>query len=180
LLCPTDHTEIDAQPGTWPEERLLKLKQTHENLMASRTSHGQHDGLVFEPPPGNFEMPLLLSGARLLAVVGNALAYNTSQEEMQTEPERDTAADLLQSALDWGEIYNDIGPSGHRDAERDLDNRLRAAVEEGVLLYGAVVETTVRMGDERMRWPVGYLRLRRAVSVAETARPRPTDRGAAR
>ena len=116
-------------------------------------------------------MPLLLSGARVLAVVGNALAYSTSQELMQTEPERDAAADLLQSALDWGEIYNDIGPTGHRDAERHLDDQLRQAVEEGVLLYGAVFETTVRMGDDRMRWPVGYLRLRRAASIAEEQRP---------
>lgn len=30
LLCPTHHTEIDAQPGTWTVERLRETKAAHE------------------------------------------------------------------------------------------------------------------------------------------------------
>ena len=154
LLCPTHHAEVDAQPQTWSEERLLKRKREHELLMGSRTSHGQRHGLVFERQPNDVGLPLLLSGAQVLAVTGGALAYDSGKEDLGTEAERDRAAELLQCAQDWGEIYGDIGPSGHLDAERSLDELLRLAMDEGLLLYGALLETTVRMGDDRMRWPV--------------------------
>jgi hypothetical protein len=170
LLCPNHHTEIDTQPGTWSEERLLERKRQHEALMASRTAHGRRDGLAFERQPQDVALPLLLSGARVLSVVGPVLAYDTGEEELHTDAEREAAADLLQSALDWGEIYGDLGPSGHLDAERHLDNLLHAAGEEGLLVYGAALETTVRMGEERMRWPVAYLRIRRAQSVVDEQR----------
>lgn len=166
LLCPTHHTEIDGQPATWPESRLLKLKLEHEQRMAARTSHGERDGWVVERQPEDTALPLLLSGERLLAVVGPALIYDTGQEPMTTEAERDAADALMRHALDWGEIYSAVGPAEHIDAARELDDLLKASVEVGLLLYGALLETTVRIGEERNRWPVGYLRLRRAESVA--------------
>jgi len=177
LLCPTHHAEIDAQPGTWPEDRLLRLKQEHEQRMAARTSHGERDGWVVERQPEDTALPLLLSGERVLAVVGPALIYDTGQEPMATEAERDAADALMRHALDWGEIYSSVGPSEHIDAARELDDLLKAAVEEGILLYGALLEATVRMGEERHRWPVGYLRLRRAASVAEEQRTHPATAG---
>lgn len=166
LLCPTHHTEIDAQPGTWTEERLLRLKQDHEQRMESRTSHGAREGWVVEDQPGDTVLPLLLSGDRLLGIVGPALIYHTSRETTTTDDERDAADALMRHALDWGEVYTSVGPSEHINAARELDDLLRAAVREGVLLYGALLNATVRLGEERNRWPVGYLRLRLARSVA--------------
>lgn len=169
LLCPTHHAVIDGQPGVWNEERLLERKLRHEGIMAARTDHGEHNGLFLERP-AEVRLPLLLSGGRLLEVVGGALVYDTGQEDLACDQERTVAAELLQSALDWGEIHGDLGPAGRTDAEDHLSELLVAAVEAGLLVYGARLETTVRFGDERHRWPVAYLRVRRAGNVAAEQR----------
>jgi hypothetical protein len=164
LLCPNDHRLIDAQPGDWPEERLLRRKADHEELMTGRTEHGQRSGIVFELSR-NARMPLLTDGKDVLDVVGGALAFQMHHDRLQCDAERDAAASLLQSARDWGDIYGDIGPAGRLDAERDLNGQFETASDTGLLVYGAQVETTVRIGEARDRWPVAYLHLRRAADL---------------
>jgi hypothetical protein len=60
------------------------------------------------------------------------------------------------------------------DAERDLNDQFETAVDTGLLVYGAQVETTVRIGEARDRWPVAYMHLRRAAD-----RRREVERAAA-
>lgn len=134
--------------------------------------------MVFERLPDDVAIPLLVTGSKVLAVTGPALAYDTGQDDLFDPTERGAAAELMRAAVEWGEIYNDIGPGGHIDAEENLSELLVGAMEAGLLLYGACVETTVRNGEERHLWPVGYLRLRRAANVAaEQTRQPPQKRG---
>ncbi|MGA9875162.1 MAG: hypothetical protein WBQ21_05065 [Solirubrobacteraceae bacterium] len=164
LLCPNDHRLIDAQPGDWPEERLLRRKADHEELMTGRTEHGQRSGIVFELPR-DARMTLLTDGKGVLDVVGGALAFQMDHDRLQSDAEQDAAASLLQSARDWGDIYGEIGPAGHIDAERDLNERFETAIDAGLLVYGAQVETTVRIGEARDCWAVAYMHLRRAADL---------------
>lgn len=39
LLCPTHHTEIDADPGTWTVERLLEMKARHEKQIITNRQY---------------------------------------------------------------------------------------------------------------------------------------------
>ncbi|MEE8389767.1 MAG: HNH endonuclease, partial [Anaerolineae bacterium] len=39
LLCPTHHTEIDADPETWTVERLLEMKAKHEKQIITNRQH---------------------------------------------------------------------------------------------------------------------------------------------
>jgi hypothetical protein len=170
LLCPNDHRLIDCQPAEWTEARLLERKAQHEGLMRQRTDHGERSGLIFEVPPSDIRMQMLCSGKDVLDVIVGALAFQCTHDELQDQAERAAAADLLQSANDWGDIYDDIGPAGHIDAEAHLEDGLKAALESGLLLYGIRADTTVRFGDHRERWPVAYLHLRRAAPLVQQAR----------
>lgn len=174
LLCPTHHAEVDAQPQTWSEERLLKRKREHELLMGSRTSHGQPHGLVFERRPDNVGLPLLLSGAQVLAVTGGALAYDRGKEELGTEAERDRAAALLQCAQDWGRSTATSVPLGI--------SKSGTSMSCFVSPWTRACFCTVPSWRQRSAWatigcawPVGYLRLRRAESAAAELRARPDD-----
>jgi hypothetical protein len=164
LLCPNHHRLVDAQPEDWPEERLLRLKAEHEERMTGRTEHGRHSGMVFELPR-DATMFLLTDGKDVLDVVAGALAFQMGHDRLQSDAEQNAAASLLQSARDWGEIYGETGPAGHIDAERDLDDRLHEAVAAGLLVYGAQVQTTVRIGEGRDRWPVAHMHMRRAADL---------------
>jgi hypothetical protein len=170
LLCPNDHVQIDRQSHEWSEARLMDLKRRHEDLMSRRTAHGEHSGFVFEAPPAGTQMGWLITGKELVDVIGGALAFQMTNEALKDEAERVSAAGLLQAARDWGEIWDDIGPAGHIDAEVQLDEALKDAMESGLLLYGIGYDTTVRMGEFRERWPVAYLHLRRAAPLVQQAR----------
>jgi len=170
LLCPNHHVQIDRQPHEWSEARLVELKHRHEDLMRRRTAHGQRSGIVLEGPPAGTQMGWLISGKEVLDVIGGTLAFQVTHDELEDEAERVSAADLLQAANDWGDIYDDIGPAGHIDAEAQLDELVKAALESGLMFYGIRCETTVRIGEFRERWPAAYLHLRRAAPLVQQAR----------
>lgn len=170
LLCPNDHRLIDRQPHEWTEGRLLALKHRHEVLMRERTAHGERSGLVFESPPSNTRMEWMISGKQVLDTITGALAYQFTNEALETDAERTAASDLLQAARDWGEIWDDVGPAGHIDAEAQLGESLNSAMEAGLLLCGTCYDTTVRVGEFRERWPIAYLHLRRLEPMRQEAR----------
>lgn len=169
LLCRNDHSEIDQQPGEWTEQRLLAVKARHEALMAQRTGHGERAGLTFESPAEDTKMPMIINGRELLDIVGGAWAYQSTHDALEGPAEREVASRLLQGARDWGEIYDDVGPSAHIDAEAELDGAIAEALAAELVLFGRQVETTVRLGEARNQWPVAYLHLHRAVNLRARA-----------
>ena len=165
LLCPTDHTTVDKQPGLWSERLLREIKERHEATMELRTAEARRNvGLQFEDP-GPVSLPPVISGSQLARTVGRALAYQFDCSELDGREAR-IAAELFQSAQDWGDIYSDIGPLGHADAAESLSELLQDAFAAELLIFGAIVEMNVRVAGERDRWPVAVLWMRRAQDVA--------------
>ena len=165
LLCPTDHITIDKQPGAWPESLLREIKARHENTMELRTAEARRrSGIQFEDP-GPVALSPVISGSQLARIVGRALAYKFDLDELTGLDER-IAADLLQAASDWGDIYDDIGPSGQADASENLSELLQQALEADLILYADIVEMSVSIAGERDRWPVAVLWMRRAQDIA--------------
>jgi hypothetical protein len=171
LLCPTDHTEVDKQPRRWPEERLREVKAHHERTMALRTAEARRQGGIEFEDPGPIALTPVISGGQLARMMGEALAYTFECSELEGSEER-IAAELFQSANDWGDIYGDVGPSGHADAAEDLGEQLAGALAADLILLGDVVEMNVRTAGTRDRWPVAVLWMRRAADFAAEVKER--------
>jgi hypothetical protein len=169
LLCPTDHTIVDAQPELWTIEALKALKAAHEDTMTARTADARGDGLRFDMP-GAVALSPVIGGRRLLDIVGPALAYVFEDDPMDDSVEREAAKAVLGAAHDLGEIYSMMGQSERMAAVDDLSEYLNHAVETGLILYGALIDVDVMVGDSRDRWPVAILRLRRMSVVAAEQR----------
>lgn len=169
LLCPSDHTEVDAQPEHWTVEKLLRLKADHEATMTARTADARTDGLRFHMPTA---VPLdpMIGGRQLLSVVGPAYAYVFDHDDFETDHERDAGRDLLGEAHDYGEIYTMLSPAERIDAAERLGLVLRDAMHAGLVSFGARIEVDVTDDGRRDRWPVAILRVRRAANVAAEQR----------
>jgi hypothetical protein len=158
LLCRNDHREVDQHVLRWPVEELRKVKKQHETLMAARTAD----------PSGPMGVPvkLILTGRELLKLVAGAQAYQTDWEEFASDEETEVGRALLQNAVDWGEIADDIGVGGQIDAAKNLGEQINEALELGLMLYGGTMPTWWGVGEQRVRLECAVLWLRRAENVA--------------
>jgi hypothetical protein len=165
LLCPTDHVVVDAQSEHWTVERLLRLKAGHEQTMTARTADARSDGLRFQMPAA---VPLdpVIGGKQLLDIVGPAYAYVFDHDDFEGEAERDAGRALLGDAHDYGEIYTMLSAGERVDAAEHLGDRLRAAMQAGLISYGDRIDVDVLHNGSRDRWPVSIFRVRRAAVVA--------------
>lgn len=176
-MCPTDHTVVDKQPGKWTENVLREAKAHHERIMRLRTEEAKRSsGIQFENPGLLFLDPVI-SGGDLARMMGRSLAHQMDCSQLDGPDER-IAAELFQAAADWGDIYGDIGPSGHADAAENLAEYIREALGAGLILFGKVVDMNVRVMGERDRWPVVVLLMRRAEDVAREQKENPAHREA--
>lgn len=165
LLCPTHHVVVDGQPNHWTVAKLRALKDQHERTMTARTADARSDELQFHMPQAVLLRPVI-AGRQLLNIVGPAYAYVFEPDDFEEQAEQDAAKALLAAAHDWGEIYSMISPSEQIDAVQNLGDRLRDAVQAGLLLTGELIDVDVTDARGRNRWPVAILRLRRAAVIA--------------
>jgi hypothetical protein len=87
------------------------------------------------------------------------------------DAENEAAKALLGDAHDSAEIYTMLSPAEHIVMAQNLSERLRDAMQAGLILKGKRIEVDVTDAKGRQRWPVAVLHLRRAADVAaeETA-----------
>jgi hypothetical protein len=153
LLCPTDHTVVDAEPEYWTVGKLHALKEAHEQRMTALTAEARSDGLQFHLPPAVMLEPVI-GGRQLLNIIGPAYAY----------------------MFDADEFYSMISPAEQIDAAQRLSEVVRDAMRAGLLLKGKRIEVDVTDAQGRQRWPVAILHLRRAADVgAEQAAAKETE-----
>jgi hypothetical protein len=158
LLCRNDHREVDQLVLRWPVEELRRVKERHEVLMAARTAD----------PPGPTAVPvkLILGGRDLIKLVAGAEAYHTDWEEFASDEETEVGRALLQNAVDWGEIADEIGVAGQIDGAKNLGEQINEALGLGLMLYGGTIPTWWGTGEQRVRLECAVLWLRRAENVA--------------
>ena len=136
--------------------------------MELRTAEARRRSGIELEDPGPVLLKPIVSGSQLARMMGSALAHRFDYSELSGSEER-LAAELFQSASDWGDIYDEIGPSGHADASENLAQHLRDVLDADLILLGEIVEMNVRVGGERDRWPVVVLWMRRAEDIAKGA-----------
>lgn len=130
LLCKVDHKLVDDRPDVYPANRLLKLKSSHEDHVKRRLNSARV-GWVKAPL-----FSVIADGTELMSVIGPAMIYSFGHDHPRDAGVADTIGGFLQSLQDWGDISDDIGPSGRMSAAMDLDKQMTDLREVGYAVVG--------------------------------------------
>jgi hypothetical protein len=154
LLCRNDHKLIDDQPETYTESILRLLKANHEKWVA--------DSL--EPSAGEntrYRVHLITSGEQILEIVSGVQGYDFNHDSLRDSDEVELVSTFLQSAQDWGEIWNDIESAGHVEARFHLGEQLRELRVRGFIVYGAETIRPLRISGKSETLRIAMLRVLR-------------------
>ena len=170
LLCPNDHRTIDRQPESWPEDRLVQVKQQHEQEMHKRTGHAD----VTEPfkvaQPEPFEMPPLYSGKAVANVIGGAGLHHLEYDEPKNTDQRDATRSFITAASDWMDVWDMIGTYGRFDVEENMDRLNSDLHAVGLVAYGAQTDVKVDFWGSESHMRLAAIWVRRMDLVAEEQR----------
>lgn len=118
LLCKIHHKLVDDNAEVFPTAELLDLKAKHERRV--------HEAL--ETPKAVAFLPVT-TGTEMMAMVSSARAYSLSHSHPDNAAATDAIGGFLESARDWGDISDDLGPAGQVDGAIDLHDQMRALAE---------------------------------------------------
>jgi len=168
LLCPTDHTIVDKQQGTWSLECLRQAKTDHERLMHERTADPSKAGVVLPP---EVELSWMIGGAALLQLVAGAHGFIYEIDEGLAPPRRDAATSLVSTAVDLGELAPEFSVEEREEAIKTLSELWKAALSADLAVLGARVDGEYRDGGRPLHWPTAILHIRDAAAHAESREP---------
>lgn len=132
LLCANDHTEVDAQPGHYTEERLRSLKHLHELWVRSRLHVGSPVGVQ-----KGAVATVMRCGDDLWTLFGGALGWQVGMPEGLTDEEEDLIDSAVQTFTDWCDISSEVEVQSFRamrDAKRSLTSELNELAQAGFLV----------------------------------------------
>jgi hypothetical protein len=142
LVCKAHHKLIDDNCEVFPADLLDKVKANHEARV----------GRALADKPSEWEelpdLQVITDGTEFVRLVANAQAYFPTHDHPADDADADLIADVLQSAVDWGDIAEDIGPGGQVKAAMDLQQYLDQLAERQMLVVG---------GMGRYRHPAGVV-----------------------
>jgi hypothetical protein len=155
LLCPRDHTIIDAQPGNWTVERLLDVKSKHEEWVQDLPPEQRPVKILHGPDYWSKELFVIPDGPALWQIVAGAYAFRFDRPADATPEELDYLAGLFDVIKDWGEVASFMDSrTEERDAERSLDEAIKQAYERSILLVGRRVDMIMTGGiGPDAAWP---------------------------
>jgi hypothetical protein len=162
LLCANCHAVVDSQPEKWTPDALRALKRKHEEEV--------HRSTAKPSSPFSFEIrgrekPItinrLTTGDEVLALLGRGYSRMHNTPPGMSSIQREKVGAFLQTAFDWSEIVDEIGPQAELEAGGQLQEELDDLALEGILIYGAVRVLGCRAaGDEAdTPWPEAVIRV---------------------
>ena len=159
LLCRNHHKMVDDQHETYTEVLLQRLKKNHEHWAATNLAVADERQETLRKL---VKVRLLSTGGEVLDVVSAAHAFDFDHDQLQDEDEVALVGAFLQSAQDWGEMWDEIQVGEHVDARFQLDKRLKELRAGGFLVYGALNRRSIQVGGKRLDdWQVATLRVLR-------------------
>lgn len=159
LLCKAHHKLIDDNADVFPAEQLDDLKRRHEDRVAKAL--GGRNGSPWVEGP---ELSWIVDGTQFASLVSNADAFITSHVHPTDPGEASLIADALQSATDWGDISESIGPAGRVDAAMDLQGTLETLLERGLMVIGGLGRYRHASG---VVFPTAVIRIERVADLAD-------------
>lgn len=132
LLCKAHHKLVDDNCEVFPADLLDKVKANHEARV----------GRALADKPSEWEelpdLQLISDGTEFMRLVANADAYFPTHDHPADNDEADLIADVLQCAVDWGDIAEEIGLGGQVRAVMDLQQYLDQLAEHQMVVVGGV------------------------------------------
>jgi hypothetical protein len=167
LLCCNHHKLIDDQPETYTESVLRLLKANHEKWVAD----------TLDPSAGEskrYRVHLITSGEEILEIVSGVQGYDFNHDSLRDSDEMELVSTFLQSAQDWGEIWDDIESAGHVEARFHLGELLKELRVRGFIVYGAETIRSMRINGKSETLRIAMLRVLRDSNPAVPAEHRAT------
>ena len=173
LLCPSDHKVVDEQVTYYTEQRLLTLKREHEKWVKDRVSSTIPAIKIRDPDAGK---PVLLqridTGKELMNVVAHTLAAHHDNPEPRSIEEAELIGEFFQNTTDYTDIWGEIEPSGHIQAEFAMSSEITRLREAGLVVYAGVKEHVIEGGVEAPApWPVACIVIYRKDDESINASP---------
>jgi hypothetical protein len=176
LLCPSDHKRVDEQVTYYTEQRLLELKQAHEQWVKEKITPTTPAIKIRHPEASN---PLVLqridTGKELMNILAGTLALHQDHPEPRSSEEAERLGAFFQNATDARDVWGDLEPSGHIQTEFWLSEEISHLRKAGFVVYGARRNHIVEGGiKDPEPWPVAYLVIYR--SDDEGTKDSPTEK----
>jgi len=162
LLCRTHHKMVDDQEDTYTADILRQMKSNHEVAVAKKMK-GSTPTKPVRVRRVKQNIPAYLSrlrtGRQVLDVIGNACAGSTNHDELRNQAEVDLVGEFLQSARDWGEMWDELEPAAQVKASFQLTEALEELEQAGFFVFGGREVQALEGGnqDEPSPWPVAVL-----------------------
>jgi hypothetical protein len=169
LLCPSDHKKVDEQVTHFSEQRLLTIKREHEQWVKDRLSATMPQIKIRDPEP---DKPMVLqrieTGKQLMNVVAHTVAEKHDHPEPRSAEEAELMGGVFQNAIDYSDLWDDIGPSGRMQAEFSISKDIDRLREAGFAVYAGAKNHVLEGGmDGTAPWPVSYIVIRRHTDESE-------------
>jgi hypothetical protein len=163
LLCRVHHKMVDDQPETYTVQILRQLKSNHEVWVSGKLSESQRPMRPrFRRVKQNIPTSLarLRTGSEVLAVVEGSCALSAGHDELDTQVAADLVASLFDTAKDWSDLADDLGPGRRVQIAFDLTQTLQSLEALGLFVFGAVEVQSLEGGmGGPVDWPVAILRV---------------------
>ncbi len=176
ILCPSDHKIVDEQAGYYTEQRLQTLKREHEQWVKDRVSPTIPAIKIRDPEAGK---PVILqridTGKVLMNIIVHTLAAHHDNPEPRSAEEAELIGGFFQDVTDYIDIWDDIEPSGHIQAEFSMSGEITRLREAGLVVYAGVKKHVIEGGvKEPEPWPVACVVIYR--SDDESIKASPTNK----
>ncbi len=173
LLCPSDHKIVDEQVTYYTEQRLLALKREHEQWVKDRVSSIIPAIKIRDPEAGK---PMMLqridTGRALMNIVAHTLAAHHDNPEPRSAEEAELIGGFFQDVSDYIDIWDEIEPSGHPQAQFSMSREITRLREAGLVVYAGVKKHVIEGGVKAPEpWPVAYIVIYRSDDDSIKARP---------
>jgi hypothetical protein len=146
------------QLDQFPPDELRRLKAEHEQAVARRNAPGMPD-IRLRGRDAPVSLRLVSSGDDLINILGPSLSRVYDRPDPLSPAQREALGDFFESCQDWGDVHNDIGPRGHLDAGRDLQDRIDALNEHGLIVYAGTRTLTLTGGERDSPWREAVLKV---------------------
>jgi len=156
VLCKTHHKQIDDQPERFAEEKLIALKEAHEQWVRTVLEIGSTTSGSPKSSEGITLLPRITSGKRLVSMCRGCHAFQYDHEELETEEDTSLIAGFLQEVEDL-DILEDLGTAAIVQAGFTMGTLLQELEQQGYMVFGERKRQKMRVGDAIVDWQIATI-----------------------
>jgi hypothetical protein len=154
LLCKVHHQLIDAQPHTYPVDKLRKIKRRHEASIRNALKLKQPKS---EQAPSPLVLYRIETGAQLISLLRGSHASRFHHDSLDSD-RTELANNFLKNAQEYLNGWDAIASHEKKTAQSTLDRAIYTLEAHGLLVYASQRQeqhqTENLVIDD---WQVGYL-----------------------